>query len=333
MSSSTIRRRRAPTTRQHMNRDAADTRTEDKPDGPSGYEIWNVGGHLTETLRYRALPSTSLIKHVAVFFPGNPGIIGYYQPYLQALYAEFDGTLEVVGCSYPGHSLYIEHKDTKALSLDMQISHKIAFFNTVTQNYPAMTTHYILIGHSLGAYMCLKVLGSQPEATIVRVVALFPTLHSIANTPQGQRARVYTLPPIRWTAQSILSCMTALLTPKLFSAIVGAITGMQGQILQVTARMLRSPTNVSNAMYLGACEMDQIRDLVHREALIQHADKFILYYGAEDGWSPVSHYEEMRKVLSCAQVMLCRRGIPHAFVIEHSDLLAKMTREWLNNVL
>ncbi|KAJ1338967.1 hypothetical protein BSLG_006106 [Batrachochytrium salamandrivorans] len=316
-----------------MNRDAADTRTEDKPDGPSGYEIWNVGGHLTETLRYRALPSTSLIKHVAVFFPGNPGIIGYYQPYLQALYAEFDGTLEVVGCSYPGHSLYIEHKDTKALSLDMQISHKIAFFNTVTQNYPAMTTHYILIGHSLGAYMCLKVLGSQPEATIVRVVALFPTLHSIANTPQGQRARVYTLPPIRWTAQSILSCMTALLTPKLFSAIVGAITGMQGQILQVTARMLRSPTNVSNAMYLGACEMDQIRDLVHREALIQHADKFILYYGAEDGWSPVSHYEEMRKVLSCAQVMLCRRGIPHAFVIEHSDLLAKMTREWLNNVL
>ncbi|KAJ8326164.1 hypothetical protein QVD99_002314 [Batrachochytrium dendrobatidis] len=301
-------------------------------EGSLGIEIWNVGGHLTEVLYMRASKHTSNIKHVAILYPGNPGIIQYYQQYAEALYRHFDGELEIVGCSYLGHASYIANNDSKIYSLDDQITHKVLFFDVVKAQYPA-STNFILIGHSLGTYMSLKVLSFRQDCSIVKIVALFPTLHSMSASPNGRKASVYTFPPIRYVTRQVISCIVSILPRNLLFLLVSALTGIHGPVLYITTNMLTSSTNTANVLYLGACEMHQIRDLNDLDVISTHADKFIMYYGVDDGWSPVEHYQDMSRKVPAAKVMLCEKSVPHSFVVEHSGLMAKLSFEWLRDLV
>lgn len=46
-------------------------------------------------------------------------------------------------------------------------------------------TKFVLVGHSVGSFICTEVLKARPMQNIVRLIALFPTLQHIAKTPNG----------------------------------------------------------------------------------------------------------------------------------------------------
>ncbi|RUS19281.1 hypothetical protein BC937DRAFT_87726 [Endogone sp. FLAS-F59071] len=57
---------------------------------------WNVRGNLTETLWWPANESAPR-KIVLFMIPGNPGLIEYYANFLQEIYVQTKGRIEIFG--------------------------------------------------------------------------------------------------------------------------------------------------------------------------------------------------------------------------------------------
>ncbi|KAL2917091.1 hypothetical protein HK105_203155 [Polyrhizophydium stewartii] len=313
-------------------------------DGPTGYEVWSVGGHLTEVLH---IPATQPgpVRNVLVFIPGNPGIIGYYHDYLETLHRLSGGNIEVFGCTYPGQSQYLANHEQRVLSLDEQVQHKIAFYDAVSRRVDAheragraaglgevaARPRVFLAGHSLGTYVILQLLKHRPTARIDKILALFPTLHSLAKTPMGRQMSWVVMPGVRHTVYAAIAGLRSLVPVEYLRAIVAAVTGHKGRALGVTSRLVH-PHSAASSLYLGACEMAQIREMQH-DVIERHADKFMFYYGSVDDWCPTSHYDEMRDTYPESKTHLCEHRVPHAFVIEHSELIAEQTAKWLQPFL
>lgn len=197
------------------------------------YLNWHIDGCQTQVMRISARAPTKIL----LFIPGNPGIAGYYQEYLLHLHSNIGG-LEIVCPSYPGHvsdidtrsnnsdqnndpasiinashsnesKTIIKKKLSKPLSLQEQISHKVALLDHVHSLYP--DCEIILGGHSLGSYMCLQLLHHRQNIAISKVIALFPTFHSMKDTPQGQKMQWIAQPIIRYPLHLIVLVVSNLI--------------------------------------------------------------------------------------------------------------------------
>ncbi len=71
-------------------------------------------------------------------------------------------------------------------NLTEQIDHKIAFL----ENYFPPCCNFILIGHSIGAYMILNLLDyfGKKQQRITKGILLFPTIERMAISPSGRLA-------------------------------------------------------------------------------------------------------------------------------------------------
>lgn len=88
-----------------------------------------------------------------------------------------------LGHSTGPHTKYQKDPD-RLYSLHEQIQHKIRCFD-ILRSENAADTKFILMGHSIGAYICAEVLKKRQDQGIERLIALFPTLREIALTPNG----------------------------------------------------------------------------------------------------------------------------------------------------
>ena len=60
--------------------------------------------------------------------------------------------------------------------------------------------------------------------------------------------------------------------------------------------------------------------------------KLHILYGAEDGWCPQSYRDELLAAVPgfpICEAVLDTRGIPHAFVEEHSEICAHIVADWI----
>ncbi|KAI9290445.1 hypothetical protein K502DRAFT_354056 [Neoconidiobolus thromboides FSU 785] len=79
---------------------------------------------------------------------------------------------------------------------------------------------------------------------------------------------------------------------------------------------------------MGFQEMTQISDL-NEEFYIKNENKLTIYYGENDGWSPKQHYVNMKKLIPNANIHFCDQKLPHAFVLDHSPIMAEKVTKWL----
>ncbi|XP_059837787.1 lipid droplet-associated hydrolase isoform X4 [Hypanus sabinus] len=105
------------------------------------------------------------------------------------------------------------------------------------------------------------------------------------------------------------------------------VFGLNGQIAHKLA-FLRKNVPKANAMYMGSQEMMQV---VQRDnSTIKHfLNKLIFYYGSNDHWCPVTYYEDMKRCFPEGTILLCQKGIRHAFVLDANVEVAHMVTEWL----
>ncbi|KAI8366822.1 uncharacterized protein BYT42DRAFT_587990 [Radiomyces spectabilis] len=295
--------------------------------------VWEVANKTTETLWW---PSRGDGKKTVLFFiPGNPGLAEYYTQFLQDIHEHSAPSLEICAVSHLGHSVgshTVASSRDAVYTLQEQIEHKIDCFDQLRKDNPG-GTQFILMGHSVGAYICAEVLKQRQQHDIVRLIALFPTLREIALTPNGVFiSRLLSKVPL--SVLSGTAHMLSYISSPIREYVTGMVTGQEGHCLKVTAHQLLHQSVVKNAFAMANNEMASIKELDH-DFYTTHVDKMIVYFSKVDKWAPLDHYEYMKEKFPNAHIHLCEEDLPHAFILDskHSAYMAHKVRGWIEEIL
>ena len=294
-----------------------------------------------------------------VILPGNPGLVHFYRPFADFLFEKLNKrsvNCNVYVISNVGRDTACESQapvqipedvrlsvqeqsdwnGDKLSSLDEQVLQKLAFIDT--QLDPKSTL--ILIGHSLGCYILLKMLPHIDKGRLGKAIFLFPTMHHVANTPNAQWQRPF-YTKYRWIP-AFLAKIVSSLPQFCLSTILGLYvkwkgtpsTYQQWMIAGILAIIEHSDT-VDAVFSLAECEMLQIKDFnpSSRQAILDLVDRCIYYYGASDNWVLEESIRYFCEQFPDAQVHRCARGLEHAFVLTSSEEVAEMVLEWTDDLL
>ena len=135
-------------------------------------------------------------------FSGNPGLLDFYVPFLDAIYHEVKSStsspITIFAHAHLGLSSYIggdrSFLDTSSVSLPAQIQAHVEFLDELLAAY-GPETNVILVGHSIGAWFIQEMLKARSAATAPRRVGafmLFPTISEIGSSPSGKILSVRT---------------------------------------------------------------------------------------------------------------------------------------------
>jgi len=295
--------------------------------------------------------SPSLVLHIgkesnsdfcAVVITGNPGMIEFYEIFMLHLHKASNCHLQVMGISQAGHSPVWQYpsygtvnelKKANCKTLKEQINHKIAFVD----EFVPKEKQLVLIGHSVGAYMVLKMLENRRiEKRVCRSILLFPTIENIKKTPNGHfwdPVSYYLRHPFALTAW--LLSFTPFWIRKM---LVNWRTSWKGRNTHphlVDAFMhCVSYTLMNNALYLAASEMEHINELDDKlvETIKRNMKKVTFYYGADDKWAPVDFYKEMKERFPDGDIRLCGHGFAHDFVVDSSEDVAGLVWDMISHI-
>jgi xanthine dehydrogenase/oxidase len=147
---------------------------------------------------------------------------------------------------------------TGTYSLNQQIAHKKVFL----EQYIPKNTKIILIGHSIGAYIILKLLKDCERGNdIIKSILLFPTIERMAATPNGR----FVTPLVnyfKWFAVSTVSVVSYFPQSFMKFLVQWWFSGrnVQDGVVDTTLRLLNSEAS-SNSLEMARCEMAEVTDL------------------------------------------------------------------------
>ena len=154
-------------------------------------------------------PEAQSQDYLIYFMPGNPGLIGYYRPFLSRLHGLLSSEsttkfsrFHICGHSHKGFESAQDCKKPKTpkypLGLEQQIKFQeqslydhIKTHSIRTGNIPKV----ILMGHSVGCYMLLELIkqhrykieeDGEEDVDLIGGILLFPTITDIAKSPLGK---------------------------------------------------------------------------------------------------------------------------------------------------
>ena len=284
----------------------------------SKQEIININGILTHIYQ---LGNPSISSRSIVIIPGNPGLGGFYIPFAHELYNLFNENISILIISQAGHSPPLEH----CFTLNEQIEHKL---QAIEQLLPRNRNHrLILIGHSIGAYMVLKML-DKLENQFNRAFLLFPTIERMKESDAGKRFvrwypfMFYFLPFMCFIIN--LLCPFVWLKRKLVSYYFSNTPSADRSILVDTVLYdLLNPLALRNLLQMANEEM-RVVDKRNDRIIEQFLDKITFYYGTNDHWVPNGLAKEMKILYPKGDIIECSNRYLHAFVLRHSKELAKI---------
>lgn len=249
--------------------------------------------------------------------PGNPGIPAFYDLFLDRIHKEFPH-IDIFCLSYVEMMLNVEEL----------VGQICTFFDTLEESY-LEKVDFIVASHSLGSYLTTQLLKKRPNANIIKIISLFPSMKRMAATPRGlQVAPITSLIPrtILGYGVSALS-----LLPKRILKHIALFLHPEHTADSIVEHLLNRDAALS-ALYLGNDEMRVIREL-EKEVLIKNQHKWHIYFGEGDGWCPPDHIEEITTTASNIQYILCEEGHDHAFVISSSIPIAETVIDWIRPVM
>ncbi|CAI2164598.1 16090_t:CDS:2 [Funneliformis geosporum] len=293
--------------------------------------VWMVEEHLTETLWW---PSKNNEENLILFVvPGNPGVIDYYFEFLNTIHHELGKKIDIVGVSMLGHSHGPHNPSLKNLySLQDQIDHKIQCVDKLRSQFTSQEDgkqpKFIICGHSIGAYVGSQVLKARPNHGIENIYALFPTLQNMVKTPNGMMMNFLFNERARSLAASTVVNLRYFVPQTLFKFFVSQLTRQKESMIDITLSALLHGHVVENALYMADIEMKTVCEL-DEEFYREHIDKFIFYFSEGDKWAPLEHYEDMKNRFPEGRVLLCEKNTPHAFVLDHGEVMGKKVAGWM----
>lgn len=298
----------------------------------------------------RIWPARRIPSVLILFICGNPGLIDYYTEFLSTIHGTSPDTYEIIGVGHEGHSteqplpLLEAFNRPRAFhtrrlpTLQDQIDRKIAYLDEIKASYP-QDSKVVLIGHSVGAYICQEVFKARPHA-VHAMYGLFPSLAHIATTPNGLRLSPLFSNPAIIMVVSFLTVLNTVLPFYILHWIVRIATRQERPASTVTANLVHNPSVVACALAMAGDEMKTILE-PDTAFLKQFGHKVTLYFaaGSSDGWvGDEARVKRLTDALDSskseegegrARWHICERNMPHAFCLEHSNAMAHLCAEWV----
>ncbi|KAI1407690.1 hypothetical protein F5Y13DRAFT_174421 [Hypoxylon sp. FL1857] len=305
-------------------------------------------------------------RDILIFFiSGNPGLIDYYEPFLSALRRAIDEIeslqntrfqiygQDLAGFNDDDHEPFTAQR--KPHDLEYQIQHTLATLSRLrVESGPRVGRPYdevLLIGHSVGAYIALelfhrllRVQDSAPGLNLTSGILLFPTIHHISSSPSGRKLDLLRRTPVLGdNAYRVAQTFLHLVPQSILHWIVNSAMGFPAHAAGVTTRWLKSRDGVWQALHMGMDEMkvigenrwdDELWEIVHdAESHHKVIPKFFFFFGKDDHWV-ASHYRDefirMReKQVERTRLIVDEGNIPHAFCINHSEVVAEKVGVWI----
>ncbi|KAJ5955112.1 hypothetical protein N7501_009391 [Penicillium viridicatum] len=311
-------------------------------------------------------------KTTIFFISGNPGLIGYYYPFLSLLAKHLDEpkeehltslpSFQIYGCSLSGFEIdEPQVSQNKAIELDLEgqicfVQGKLATLmgDEANGNGKATRQKVILIGHSVGAYIAMEILSRHREASpesafdIVGGAMLFPTVKDIAASPSGQKLTTLLsiIPRLAVVVSFFARLLTFLLPVSLLRSVVRLVMGDPPvHALDATCAFLKSRGGVRQALHMAADEMRTITsdkwsdDVWGVASTREPIAKLFFYFGRNDHWVADQTRDEIVAVRSRKggqdgpTMVVCEEGLPHAFCLKHSDVMARKVAGMIGQIV
>jgi pimeloyl-ACP methyl ester carboxylesterase len=282
----------------------------------SKQEIVNINGISTHIYQ---LGNPLLSSKSIVIIPGNPGLGGFYIPFAHELYNLFNENLSILIISQAGHSPPLK----RCFTLNEQIEHKL---ETIENFLPRNNNHrLILIGHSIGAFMVLKMI-DKLENRLDRAFLLFPTIERMEESDSGRRfVRFY---PILIYLLPFLCSMINLLFPfdwlkRKFLSYYFSNSPLNDRSILIDTVLydLLNPLTIKNLLQMANEEMSVVKKR-DDQIIERFIDKLTFYYGTNDHWVPNNIPKQMKELYPKGDIIECTNRYLHAFVLKHSKELA-----------
>jgi hypothetical protein len=215
-----------------------------------------------------ASDNASASYHLIYLITGNPGLIGYYDTFLNTLHNLLSGSADsspspdifhIYGQSLAGFEdePSSESMPASPYSLEYQIQRSQKSLEELRiESGPRrgeLFDSIILIGHSVGSYMLLEIIQrlrkSSSPLKIKSGILLFPTVTHIAQSPSGVKiSTMFRIPDFPRKA-SIAAKSLVWLAPKMvLKWLVGLVTRMPHEAAEVTTRFLKSRMGIWQAL-------------------------------------------------------------------------------------
>ncbi|TFK77268.1 hypothetical protein BDN72DRAFT_807915 [Pluteus cervinus] len=265
------------------------------------------------------------LDRIILFVPGNPGLIEFYIPFLDAIHQHQHGEqLGILALSYMGHTPGFPDAGVDCLNLPSQVQGFIDAHDNIRaafgQNIP-MT----LIGHSVGAWVATQVL-KQRTASNATAFLLFPTLSHIAKTPNGLRLAHFFSPGPRQFISTL--CHLAWFLPFFLLSLL--FRSWPKEQVVVLSKLIRSP---SAALACLTMAHDEMRTILEPETsmLVAHQERLYFFYAQQDDWIGNGRQEILLEFRDDEgkRVVIGDGPIPHAFCISHWAPVALQCCLWL----
>lgn len=208
-------------------------------------------------------------------------------------------------------------------NLQGQLNHKIDFIN---RHIPKDVKVY-LIGHSIGAKLCLDLLKTQGFSHQVQhCYLLFPTIERMAESSNGKLVPTYDKfsflfrifyksfhwLPESWKRAIVSKCCRS--------------AGVADDLVEPTMSFI-NPLVIDRLWFLTLDEMDKVRDL-DEQLFKENVHRIKIYYAVLDAWVPQDCYNKLINRFPGADAIKSMSH-EHAFVLKSSVAVGVMVSEWI----
>ncbi|KAI0301380.1 hypothetical protein BC826DRAFT_949383 [Russula brevipes] len=290
----------------------------------------------------RGWGTTVVPRTVLLFIPGNPGLLDFYVPFLDAIHrgatshspGSPESPVTIFAHAHLGLSSYIDggdgtsaYPETAHVALPAQIQAHLEFLDELLAAH-APTTRVLLVGHSIGAWFVQEMLKARAAALRPRVGAffLFPTMSHIGLSPNGRMLSPIFRPP--WPR--VLARLSLLVRHAPLCILGLAQPSWPRDQLRVLRGLLRAPAAIFASLTMANDEMQTVRDL-DAGFFREFAGSMWFYYAEEeDGWVGEQRAVVLRALRDTpAESRVVHGRVPHSFCINHSAEVASQCVAWM----
>ncbi|AAZ12233.1 hypothetical protein, conserved [Trypanosoma brucei brucei TREU927] len=264
----------------------------------------------------KALHSPTTCKKMFVLFPGNPGIVNFYEQFVELLSLK---DVDVLVMGYSGHSI-CDRNNGKVYGLRDQIDNARDFFDSIQERALSYYGNDIYIGgHSIGAFIAAKILVVFP--CIRRCFSLCGVLSRIQETPNGRHMFFVGGNVIFYYVFVYLVVAVLVLLPRFVSS--WFIRRQAPTLSPVLVSQFIEHYNTGalrNCFSMCREEFQVVRE-PDQQFLGLVGKRMVFYCVQDDGWAPLSHVQEAKELCGdCAGfVVESDPSVIHAWCLSNNE--------------
>ncbi|CAI9097636.1 OLC1v1034109C2 [Oldenlandia corymbosa var. corymbosa] len=292
----------------------------------ANYRLCNVAGYKTDLIEIRA---QNPAFHV-LFIPGNPGVVSFYTCFLESLYELLGGNATVTAISHVSHTQKNWERG-RLFSLQEQIDHKMTFME---QELGDNEVPIVLVGHSIGAHICLEMFKRSPEK-VRYCVCLYPFLAINTKSSTQSIIRKIAASPLICAAVSSIVAFFGILPIWASRFIVKSSLGKLWSSSAVDALCTHvfQYHSIRNVLFMAMTEFKELAEAPDWDFIREKRRQFSFLFGLDDHWGPLHLSEEIAKQVPDVVLEVERGGHTHAFSCTEAGSLwvAKHVASWITN--